>query len=229
MSTPYEEQTADGSPTLYHPDFAQTYHSRHGAVTEARHVFLDQGGVAERLRTGCPTRVLEVGFGLGLNCLLGADLAVSTGTDFEYTGLECRLLPRRKLAAMDYARWLQHPELARWLLDGLPEDGAQSGRIALSRQFVSLSLILGDAVCRPWSGPYEAIWLDAFSPDANPELWTTDFLAALADALAPGGCLSTYSARGAVRRALQAAGLEVHKRPGPPGKREMLVAFKSSV
>ena len=71
-----------------------------------------------------------------------------------------------------------------------------------------------------------ALYLDGFSPTRNPEVWTPDFVARLAGALAPGGVLSTYSAAGHVRRSLQAAGLHVERRPGAPGKRECLRAVK---
>ena len=226
MTVPKPETTRDGSLTLHHPDYAQTYHSRHGAVTESRHVFLEQGGVAARLQAGQPTRVLEVGFGLGLNFLLGADLALAHDTPFEYTGLECALLPRRQLAELDYGRWLAHHGLQQALLAALPEQPPATGCIRMRHGPVHLELLLGDATERPWQGRFHAVWLDAFSPDANPEPWREPFLSALADALLPGGCLSTYSARGAVRRALQAAGLRVEKRPGPPGKREMLRAWR---
>ena len=75
-------------------------------------------------------------------------------------------------------------------------------------------------------GPYDAIFLDAFSPDENPELWTESFISELARGLDDGGVMSTYSAKGSVRRAMLAAGLDVERCPGPPGKREMLRAVK---
>ena len=74
--------------------------------------------------------------------------------------------------------------------------------------------------------PFHAIYLDAFSPDTNPECWSPVFFSQLANALTRGGCLSTYSAKGDVRRAMLAAGLQVRKQAGPPGKREMLIAHK---
>ena len=71
-----------------------------------------------------------------------------------------------------------------------------------------------------------AIYLDGFSPTRNPEVWTPEFVGRLAKTLAPGGVLATYSAAGHVRRALEAAGLRVERRPGAPGKRECLRAMK---
>ena len=76
-------------------------------------------------------------------------------------------------------------------------------------------------------GPFDAIYLDPFSPDVDPEAWRPEILSALVATLAPGGALATYSVQGAVRRALAATGLDVAKRPGPPGgKREVLLARK---
>ena len=92
---------------------------------------------------------------------------------------------------------------------------------------IKLTLILGEATganIPPHS--YHAIYHDAFSPAANPELWTPHFFVRLYAALKPGGKLATYSAKGAVRRALQTVGFRVQKLPGPPGKREMIVATR---
>ena len=71
---------------------------------------------------------------------------------------------------------------------------------------------------------FDAIYLDAFSPDTNPECWTPEILLKLSLTLSPGGKLATYCAKGSVRRALQNAGLTVTRLPGPPGKRECLSA-----
>jgi len=75
-----------------------------------------------------------------------------------------------------------------------------------------------------WRRQFDAIYLDAFSPACNPECWSAEFFQQLKHVMSDTGCLSTYSAKGDVRRAMLAAGLRVRKAPGPPGKREMLIA-----
>lgn len=218
--------TADGFATLYSARYGQTYHSCHGAGLEAQHVFLDGAGVAERLDTGKPTDVLEVGFGTGLNFMLTAQHALATNTPLTFTSLERDVLPAAALRALKYAEHLG--PIAKALIDwraALP-DVVTPGPNRLAFDAATLDLIVGDATEAALPRNCDAVYLDAFSPDANPELWTPPFLQQLHDALRPGGRLATYSVRRSVREALAEAGFEVHKRPGPPGKRECLVAVR---
>ena len=216
--------TQDGSQTLYSEAFAQTFHSRQGAISESQHVFVAGSGVAARLSRGQATRVLEVGFGTGLNFLLTADLALAHDAPLYYRGLERALLPVSIASALGYRTALKHPELYDALMSYW---AAPAG--AFEYRSVTLVLLLGEATEQALGeAEADAIYQDAFSPTVNPELWSEAFLGKLSAALAPGGCLSTYSVSGVVRRRLAALGLAVAKRPGPPGgKREMLVACKS--
>ncbi|MEL7363580.1 MAG: tRNA (5-methylaminomethyl-2-thiouridine)(34)-methyltransferase MnmD [Bacteroidota bacterium] len=222
--------TADGTDTLFHEVYGQTYHSRHGALAEARHVFLDATGVARRLADRMETRVLEVGFGTGFNALLTAKMAQVYEAPLVFVSLERELLPTATFAALNHGDVLDAVPLAEALAAwrrSLPEQ-VTPGRypVTLAPQAV-LDLHVGDATdaVLPASA-FDAVYLDAFSPDVNPELWTLVFLRRLLNALLPGGRLATYSAKGSVRRALMSAGFEVERRPGPPGKREMLVGLR---
>ena len=226
--------TADGSRTLYSDHYEQTMHSRQGALTESRHVFLKGAGVAAQLGQDEPMRVLEIGFGTGLNFFVTADLALTTHTPLDYVALERDLLPSQVIRELEYERGLEHKGLLQTFFDArdkLPEP-PPVGRYAFHlAKGVGLELRLGEATdVRLEPGQYGAVYMDAFSPDANPELWTEDFLEGLYHTLIPGGTLSSYCVKGAVRRRLQALGFTVRKRPGPPGgKREMLVATKRAV
>jgi tRNA U34 5-methylaminomethyl-2-thiouridine-forming methyltransferase MnmC len=102
------------------------------------------------------------------------------------------------------------------------------GQYSFEYQSVSLKLCLGEATEQELEPNFfDAIYQDAFSPDANPELWTETFFRKLYNSLKHNGYLTTYSVKGDVRRTLQSLGFGVHKRPGPVGgKREMLVAKK---
>jgi tRNA U34 5-methylaminomethyl-2-thiouridine-forming methyltransferase MnmC len=87
------------------------------------------------------------------------------------------------------------------------------------------TLVAEGAAATAAEAPYDAVYLDPFSPEVNPDPWRPAVLAALAARLAPGGALVSYSVRGSVRRALAAAGLDVRKVAGPAGgKREVLRA-----
>ena len=234
--------TADGSKTLASSEFGETYGSRHGALTEALHVFLAGSGAQRRLEAGLATTVLEVGFGTGLNFLVTALAALEHGAELRYTALE-----RAPVAASTLRRVYEGSsldgrlvaEFIAWVAAlGSPVVPGTYGLRAGSFPGVDLDLLVGEArqavvegAARPaGSRPaYDAIYLDAFSPKANHELWTPGFLSALAGALAPGGTLVTFSVSGAVRRALVAAGLVVSKLPGPPGgKPQMLAARRTT-
>ncbi len=227
------KRTGDGSNTLYSERYGQTFHSHHGAVAESRHVFLEASGMAARLAAGEPGRLLEVGFGTGLNCWLTADAALSAGARLELVSLEQNALPASVVRELNYGTALQNPELLeRYLLwrEQLPES-VPAGRheVELAAN-VLLTLLVGEAteqeLPEDWA---DAVYHDAFSPDANAELWSQAFLGKLRDSLQPGGVLVTYSVKGEVRRRLQELGFEVSKLPGPAGgKREMLVARRVS-
>jgi tRNA U34 5-methylaminomethyl-2-thiouridine-forming methyltransferase MnmC len=222
-------QTGDGCLTLFHPGYAQTYHSMHGALQEARHVFLQEAFVEERLKSGRATRILEVGFGLGLNFILTCQTAIRYSTPIFYVALEADLLTSGQLGQLHYAEELDIPALGDALLSWRAQFPDHMDEGCYEFQFgelIQLELHLGDACHFETDERFDVVYLDAFSPDQNPELWTESFLKRLAEVMLPGGHLTTYSAKGSVRRALEAAGFIVRKRPGPPGKREMLMATK---
>lgn len=228
MPTP--RQTGDGSFTLYNERYQQTYHSIHGSRTESEHVFLQGTGIARHIALQKPARVLEVGFGTGLNFLLTGDLALRHRTRLSYWAFERELPPLVQLAALRYDTLLTHGDLFPALLNWLQSlhDLHQTGLLTWTfSDRLTLHLISGDATKAPAPDkPVDAIFLDAFSPDKNPELWTVPFFKKLYGTLRPGGALATYSARSLVRKNLTAAGFEVSKHPGPPGKREMLSGQK---
>ncbi|GAB4451339.1 MAG: tRNA (5-methylaminomethyl-2-thiouridine)(34)-methyltransferase MnmD [Anaerolineae bacterium] len=223
------QPTADGSNTLFSAAYGQTYHSTNGALVEAEHVFLRGAGVEARLQAGLPTRVLEVGLGAGLNFWVSARCGLRHNTRLDYVALEKHPLPPETLAQLDYGALLGGPAAALWpRFVNLPLWQMPPGEAVWEAgPHLRLSVVIGEATTSKIPpGGYHAVYLDAFSPDVNPELWTPEFMGRLFAALEPEGKLATYSARGTVRRALQAAGFEVSRQPGPPGKREMVVAVR---
>ncbi|MDO6462383.1 tRNA (5-methylaminomethyl-2-thiouridine)(34)-methyltransferase MnmD [Granulosicoccaceae sp. 1_MG-2023] len=215
----------DGSATAYSDAYRQTYHSTHGALTESRMVYLQNSGIADALAEGRAVHVLEVGFGLGLNFLLSAACALGHNSTLRYTALEKDLISAATLRDLDYGTLL--PDAAP-VVDAL-EKALQcppGDSLHLQHGPVSLQILCGDALHATLPGAVDAVYQDAFSPDSNPELWTDDFLQGLCNTLRPGGRLTTYCVKGDVRRALKRCGLSVKKHPGPPGKREVLIATK---
>ena len=223
-------KTGDASNTLFSERYQQTYHSTFGAAAESSHVFLKGAGVEERLRNGQDTRILEIGFGLGLNCLLCADCATTHRTKLEYTGIDHQLIAAQTFNELGYRDLLKSPQLADDLATVLTDLPVASNppRLLGSHALLTLYIenVTSPALLNQLSDnpKYDAIFLDAFSPDVNPECWTSEFLQQLAPLLKPAGRLATYCVKGAVQRSLRSAGFLVHKYPGPTGKREVLWA-----
>ena len=221
--------TADGTQTLYSEKYAQSYHSDKGARTESQHVFLDATLTTQKLDTHQPTSVLEVGFGTGLNYFLTASHALRTRTPLTYTALEHTLLPASTLESLGYQAFCDTKLFEAFLafrhaLGEVVTPGVHVFEFGVT----TLALRIGDATEQRFKkSAFDAVYQDAFSPDANPELWSDTFFTDLFNALKSGGILSTYSVKGVIRRRLLSIGFKTEKRPGPPGgKREMLVAMK---
>jgi tRNA U34 5-methylaminomethyl-2-thiouridine-forming methyltransferase MnmC len=159
--------------------------------------------------------------------------AWASGAPLRYVAIEREPLPPGAWRALDLAAWVPTPFATAWLAAVDRWAAAPSAGFGVAVQGVRVDVLVAEVGALAAGsglgalGPFEAVYLDPFSPDVDPDAWRPDTLAALAAALAPGGALATYSVQGAVRRALAAIGLEVEKRPGPPGgKREVLRARK---
>ncbi len=219
--------TDDGSATLYRPDLDEHYHSVKGAATESRHVYIDCGlrHLFERQPSLTPIRILEIGFGTGLDAMLAIDAAIECGRPVSYTGLEtipldAGVIGRLGLDKIASASTVDFVTSAPW-----------DSRISHPSGLATMEKRLADATTAiaGYAHSVDVLFMDAFAPEKQPELWTPAFLAALAEALTPGGVLVTYCAKGVVRRALNANGLITERLPGPPGgKREILRARKPS-
>lgn len=208
------QTTLDGSRTLYSERYGQTYGSHFGARTQAEVVFLR--GSRTDLHPA-PT-VLEVGFGLGQNFRVTLQDARRRGAALTYLAYEFDPVRLELLQAA--ASGLSDPLWARVL-----DRWGQPFQVSDAQAALELRLADVTAAGLPpsWAS---AIYLDGFSPQSNPEVWTPEFLVRLAGSLTPDGVLATYSSAGRVRRALTDAGLRVERRPGPPGKREHLIAAR---
>ena len=220
------EMSDDGYETLYSQKYEQTFHSIHGVLQEARHVFIDGCSVQSTFDQQKQASILEIGFGTGFNFLLSASLAIAAGARLQYTALENSLLPVSLLKTLNHGQLQGIGQLREQLINGLETTRGKHPKFCFDPQ-IELEIIIGDATEAVLSpNIYDAVYLDAFSPDINPELWNRRFFAKIYTAIKPRAVLATYSSRGTVRRALQDVGFMVQKRPGPPGKREVLIAKK---
>lgn len=210
--------TEDGSSSLVHPIIGETYHSMHGAETEAIHVFISNGFryVLENNLRQEKLRVLEAGFGSGLNAWLTMREAGEMGVSVDYTGIELYPVELSVIKDTSYAAYTGFSEL---------HQSAWNTATAITPQF-TLTKLDTDLSFLNIDTTFDLVYFDMFSPDVRPELWSTEVFSLIYERMRDYGVLVTYSAKGDVKRALRAAGFEVSRLPGAPGKRHMLRAVK---
>jgi tRNA U34 5-methylaminomethyl-2-thiouridine-forming methyltransferase MnmC len=216
-------ETKDGSTTLYVPELNEHYHSVNGALQESLHVFI-RAGLEYALQYHRPIKLLEVGFGTGLNALLTLQYVLGKPYEVVYEALEKFPVSVELVNQMRFDKFILNPEL----LDYLPQlhTAPWHEPVPVLPNF-ELRKIQNDLVTYTLpSDYYNLIYFDAFAPEKQPELWTDEIFKKLYDALQDGGILVSYCAKGSFKRSLKTAGFAVASLPGPAGKREMTRAVK---
>lgn len=213
-------QTADGSSSLFVEDWGETYHSRHGAIQEAQHVFIQNGLSLFQEQS---VAVLEIGFGTGLNAFITFLEAEKRQLKIDYVGVEAYPILKEEAEQLNYVTQLDANQYdAQFQLMHASEWGintAISEYFTLTKRQQYFNEI--DDKNR-----FELIYFDAFGFQYQPELWSVEIFRKMFEALKPNGILVTYACRGPIKRAMQEAGFSTRKLAGPPGKREMLKAEK---
>jgi tRNA U34 5-methylaminomethyl-2-thiouridine-forming methyltransferase MnmC len=212
--------TADGSHTIRNKNLDVTYHSRHGAIKESMHVFIN-AGLQYMMAKKNRLKIFELGFGTGLNALLTLLETERSELYVDYTGIDTNPLPVGAIEQMNYPVLLENKANDGILknMHTIPfnEVNTISGKFNLTR--INSGFEAFNSI-----ETFDLIYYDAFAPNAQPELWTQEIFEKIKGMMNEGGCLVTYCSKSDVRRAMQAAGLTVSKLPGPPGKREMIRA-----
>ncbi len=213
-------RTADGSTSIYLPELNENYHSRHGAVQEARHVFIQSG---LDLFDGKAVSILEIGFGTGLNAFMTFLESEKKAQPISYTGVEAFPVVAEETALMNYAETLEVPQFS--IIFTTMHAAAWEKPVALSSHF-TLTKRQQHFESIDDKGEFDLIYFDAFGYPTQPELWSEDIFHKMFAALKPEGVLVTYAARSVIKRNMQTAGFRVEKLAGPIGKREMFRAWK---
>ena len=225
------EKTDDGSATLFVPELNEHYHSTKGARTESQHIFIDMGLKASRAAI---PHVLEIGFGTGLNAWLTLEEAEKSQRNVHYMGLELYPLDWETVNQLGYIpkdeqltiNGKQQPAIdlfreihtSPWM-----KDNSLTPHFALLKIETDVNEWIDSTQSRP-----DVIYFDAFAPEKQPEMWSQELFDRLYVLLNEEGILTTYCAKGIVRRMLQSSGFLVERLPGPPGgKREILRARKT--
>lgn len=212
--------TNDGSTTIFIPDMDETYHSTHGAIQEALHVFIENGLREIKNEITTEVHIFEMGFGTGLNALLTAS---NSKGKVCYKGVEAYPVEKELLDHLNYAVELggETEELFQKIISS-----PWNQNVEICADFILNKV---HSKIEEYSMPrahFDLVFYDAFGPRAQSSMWEMKILSKIVDGLKAGGVLVTYCAMGQFKRDLKALGMRVESRPGPPGKREMTVATK---
>jgi tRNA U34 5-methylaminomethyl-2-thiouridine-forming methyltransferase MnmC len=210
-------KTADGSYTLYVPELDEHYHSVHGALQEAQHVFIQHG--LEPFKESSSLRVLEMGLGTALNAYLSYQWARKNNVLLWYSGVEAYPVEGEVIATCLQEIGVKQVQELRFFSELVYGSTQELDGFTLE----PIHAFWADI---DFSEAYDVVFYDAFGPRAQEEMWTLRNFEIAYNALKKGGLMTTYCAKGQVKRDLKSVGFTVESRPGPPGKREMTVAWK---
>ena len=205
--------TDDGSKTVYSGRFGEHYHSTFGAVNESKHVFIEAGYCAIDVN---PISVLEIGFGTGLNAWLTLHQAGSLRRKTSYEAIELYPVEESTINSISDDCIFRNLHSAPWeqAVEITPEFLLRKRKADLLQTVFA-------------NNRYDLVYFDAFSPVVQPDMWAKNIFAGLHAVMNQGAVLTTYCAKGDVRRTMQSVGFITERLPGPVGKREMLRATKN--
>ncbi|MBF4984277.1 tRNA (5-methylaminomethyl-2-thiouridine)(34)-methyltransferase MnmD [Nonlabens mediterrranea] len=209
--------TGDGSKTIHMPEWNEQYHSKHGALQEALHVFIEMGlkdTLSRKHDISTPISILEYGLGTGLNAMITAQYP--TNFKINYTAVEAYPVSLEEAMEVNYGNLLNDNTLYQKL------HGCEWNQIIELTESFTIKKVEKKFDQIHNESCFDIIYFDAFGPRVQPDLWTEEIFKAAFKALKPNGVLTTYCAQGQARRNMQSAGFLIERLPGPPGKREML-------
>ncbi len=214
--------TADGSTSIHLPEINEQYHSKHGAIQEAYHVFIKHG--LDVFEDKSNIAILEIGFGTGLNCFITYLESVKRNLIVDYVGIEAYPVSAEEIKLMNYCDALNTQKETAIFTKMHTSDWETMQTINTNFTLLKRKQLFEKIDDK---NKFHLIYFDAFGARVQPELWTETIFKKMFEALKPNGILVTYSAKGSVRRAMQTVGFTVERLPGPVGKREMLRATKN--
>ncbi|MGI9583427.1 tRNA (5-methylaminomethyl-2-thiouridine)(34)-methyltransferase MnmD [Chryseobacterium sp. RRHN12] len=216
--------TNDGSKTLFINELNENYHSHHGALQEAEHVFIKNG---LNLINDCEINILELGFGTGLNVLVTINEYLKTDKNhvINYFSLEKYPINESEVKDLAYDELFDNPELKNIYQKIHLSDWEKPVEIISGFNLKKIECDFFDLkdIDLP---EINLVYFDCFGARVQPDLWEKPLFELVSDKMAINGLLTTYSSKGSVRRILQELNFQVEKKQGPPGKREMINAVK---
>jgi tRNA U34 5-methylaminomethyl-2-thiouridine-forming methyltransferase MnmC len=215
--------TNDNSKTIFLPHLNETYHSIHGAIQEAKHVFTNKLIDSFQVNKQNEINILEIGLGTGLNVLLTYIETEPFNKVINYSAIEAFPLNPNLAFKMDYCSMLGNKY--KYIFEKIHNEKWEE-KFQISNNFSLKKLNIKIENYEPLKNKFDVIYYDAFGPKAQPEMWSINIFQKMYDILKLNGFLITYCAKGEVKRNLKTLGFKVETLQGPPGKREMTKAVK---
>ncbi|MGN7758277.1 tRNA (5-methylaminomethyl-2-thiouridine)(34)-methyltransferase MnmD [Chryseobacterium lathyri] len=216
--------TNDGSKTLFINDLNENYHSHHGALQEAEHVFIKNG--LNQLND-YEINILELGFGTGLNVLVTINEYLKTDKNhvINYFSLEKYPINEAEMNDLAYFEHFDNPEFKNIYQKIHQAEWEKPSEIIKGFTLKKIKCDFFDLkdIDLP---KINLVYYDCFGARVQPDLWEKPLFEMVSDKMSVNGLLTTYSSKGSVRRILQELNFKVEKKQGPPGKREMINAVK---
>jgi len=215
--------TSDGSKTLFNKEVGEHYHSRHGALQESKHVFLNTGMCYFLEKSGIKrVKILEVGFGTGLNFLITADFCSENNIQLDYTGIEAHPLKPEMIGNTGYEDYISHD---LWNSFTGQYEEVQKFAVQIGK---SCTLKIEHEKMLDFNSKelFDVVYFDAFAAVHQPDMWNLESLKHVSKFLKTGGVFVTYAITGDLKRTMKSLGFTIEKAPGAAGKREMLRAVK---
>jgi len=216
--------TEDGSHTLYVKDIDEQFHSRFGAIQESEHIFIQAGLLHKNGIENDAISVLEIGFGTGLNALLTCLKAEELKKEIFYHTIELYPLNFKEYTALNYCDFINNVNAPHFF--SFIHHCNWETIEPVSTYFKLLKQCISALTAHYPKESFDIVYFDAFSPEAQPELWTKPLFENIYQSIKQNGILVTYCTKGTVKNILKEVGFNIKKLPGPKGKREILRAKK---
>ena len=216
-------KTSDGSHTIYNSELNETYHSLHGSINESNTVYIKNGlGYYIKKKSRKKIKILEVGFGTGLNFLLTNIFFERRKENIFYHTIEPYPLPNEVIEKLNYVSEVGEQYKDIFTLSHKLENDKKN-YITENLEFLKSETSLENTIL---TDKYDIIFYDAFAPSKQPSMWKRINLEKIFLHMKNSSILVTYCSSGQFKRNLKSIGFEVDVLPGPKGKKEMVRAIK---
>jgi tRNA U34 5-methylaminomethyl-2-thiouridine-forming methyltransferase MnmC len=201
-------KSEDGSYTAFSSEYDEHYHStKDGALNESLKKHIEPAFQIYKEKDHL--KIIDICFGLGFNTLLSLYYRDTYYPDTTLEIYSPELDGELVASLVDFP----YPEIFEPYRN-IITDLATLGGYEDERTQITVEITDARIAMRELSGVWDICYQDAFSPSANPMLWTKEYFADVARLMGDGGVVTTYSIALATRLALYENGLDVYLNSG---------------